>query len=52
MAYRSHLEGLAVVEIPITFHNRERGESKMHWRIAVEAMWLVTAWGLRRRRRP
>ena len=50
MAHRSHLAGLSVVELPITFRNRARGESKMHWRIALEAMWLVTAWGLRRRR--
>mgnify|MGYP001824055411 CR=1 FL=1 len=48
MARRSHDRGLAVVEVPIVFHDRERGESKMHWRIALEAMWLVTAWGIRR----
>ncbi|NNC91966.1 MAG: polyprenol monophosphomannose synthase [Acidimicrobiia bacterium] len=49
MALRSHERGLAVVEVPIAFRDRERGESKMHWKIAVEAMWLVTAWGIRRK---
>jgi dolichol-phosphate mannosyltransferase len=49
MAARSHEQKLNVIEVPITFRNRERGESKMHARIALEAMWLVTAWGVRRR---
>lgn len=49
MASRSHQQGLTVVEVPITFRDRERGQSKMDWRIALEAMWLVTAWGVRRR---
>ncbi len=48
MARRSHDHELRVVEIPITFRDREHGTSKMHWRIALEAMWLVTAWGVRR----
>ncbi len=51
MAHRSHDHGLTVVEVPISFRDRERGESKMHARIALEAMWLVTAWGVRRRLR-
>lgn len=49
MASRCHNGGLAVVEVPITFRDRERGESKMDWRIALEAMWLVTVWGIRAR---
>lgn len=49
MARRCHDQGVTTVEVPITFRDRERGESKMHWRIALEAMWLVTAWGIRRR---
>lgn len=49
MSRRCHERGLAVVEMPITFRDRERGESKMHWRIALEAMWLVTVWGVRAR---
>lgn len=48
MARRCHDAGLKVEEIPITFRDRVRGESKMHWRIALEAMWLVTAWGVRK----
>jgi len=51
MARRCHDAGLKVDEIPITFRDRVRGESKMHWRIALEAMWLVTAWGIRKRLR-
>lgn len=49
MSRRCHEHGLAVVEVPITFRDRERGESKMNWRIALEAMWLVTVWGVRAR---
>ncbi len=49
MARRCHDRGLSVVEVPITFRDRERGESKMHWRIALEAMRLVTVWGIRRK---
>ena len=49
MARRAHDQALSVREIPITFRDRERGESKMHWRIAVEAIWLVTIWGIKRR---
>jgi dolichol-phosphate mannosyltransferase len=30
-----------VVEVPITFHNRTRGQSKMDARIALEALWRV-----------
>jgi dolichol-phosphate mannosyltransferase len=48
MAWRAHLAGLTVVEVPITFRDRVRGESKMVARIAIEAMLLVTRWGLGR----
>lgn len=48
MAWRACLAGLAVTEVPITFRDRERGESKMNTRIAVEAMLLVTKWGFSR----
>ena len=40
--------GFRVVEIPIVFRERERGRSKMNWRIAREAVVLVP--DLRRRR--
>ena len=48
MAWRAKLAGLRVQEVPITFRDRELGESKMDGRIAVEAMALVTKWGLGR----
>ncbi|MDR2974598.1 MAG: polyprenol monophosphomannose synthase [Propionibacteriaceae bacterium] len=38
--------GLKVVEVPITFVERERGESKMSGGIVVEALAKTTAWGL------
>lgn len=34
-----------VVEVPITFVERERGESKMSGAIVREAFWRVTKWG-------
>ncbi len=48
MSRRCAERGVSAVEVPITFRDRVRGESKMHWRIALEAMWLVTLWGLKR----
>lgn len=38
-----------VVEVPITFADREIGVSKMSGRIIVESMWLVSTWGVRDR---
>jgi dolichol-phosphate mannosyltransferase len=49
MAWRAHQEGLTVVEVPITFRDREVGTSKMGPAIVAEAMWLVTRWGMGRR---
>jgi dolichol-phosphate mannosyltransferase len=43
LTYRAVQAGFRVREVPITFRERERGQSKMHWRIAAEAMWLVPA---------
>jgi dolichol-phosphate mannosyltransferase len=56
MAYRIVRNGGRVVEVPIAFVDRVRGTSKMSGHIVVEAMLLVTRWGvrdrvLRRRRR-
>jgi len=48
MAYAAVRNGLEVAEVPITFRDREHGQSKMSGRIVVEAMLLVTLWGLRR----
>jgi len=41
LTYRAVQAGFKVVEVPIVFRDRERGQSKMSWRIAAEAMWLV-----------
>ena len=49
MAYRVHSVGGSITEIPIAFHDRTRGRSKMSARIVVEALLLVTRWGLRDR---
>jgi len=40
-----------VVEVPITFVERERGSSKMSGAIVREALVNVTAWGLAHRAR-
>lgn len=50
MAYRASLAGLKVVEVPISFRDRTRGTSKMGTGIVIEAMRLVTIWGLARMR--
>lgn len=50
MLYRAVRAGLTVVEVPITFAERERGRSKMSLGIVAEAMLRVTVWALRRRR--
>jgi dolichol-phosphate mannosyltransferase len=41
LTYRAVCAGFHVVEVPIVFRDRQRGRSKMSWRIAAEAMWLV-----------
>ena len=46
MTRRAYEAGLTVVEVPITFVERERGDSKMGGGIVVEAMIRVTLWGL------
>ena len=55
MAYRVASAGGEIVELPIEFVDRERGTSKMCFRIIAEALLLVTWWGVRDRvlrRRP
>ena len=47
MTYRALRGGFNVVEVPITFVDRERGGSKMSRRIVVEAIWTVPALRLR-----
>jgi dolichol-phosphate mannosyltransferase len=41
LTYRASQAGFKVVEVPIVFRDRQHGQSKMSWRIAAEAMWLV-----------
>lgn len=48
MAWRAYQAGLDVREIPIVFRDREEGTSKMGTGIVIEAMWLVTRWGIGR----
>ncbi|MDQ1679743.1 MAG: dolichol-phosphate mannosyltransferase [Frankiaceae bacterium] len=45
LALRAVRKGLRVVEVPITFVERERGQSKMSRAIVAEALWRVTVWG-------
>lgn len=49
MAYLVQRNGGQIVEVPIEFRDRELGDSKMSSRIVVEALVLVTWWGLRDR---
>ena len=49
MAYRVLASGGRIVEVPISFTDRIRGESKMSSRIVVEAFVLVTWWAIRDR---
>jgi dolichol-phosphate mannosyltransferase len=48
MTYRVSQNGGRVLEVPIRFVDRTLGESKMSGRIVVEALVLVTRWGLQR----
>ena len=41
--------GLRIVEVPITFVEREHGASKMSNSIVMEAFWRVAQWGVQRR---
>ena len=54
-AYRMHQGGASMAEVPVTFVDRVRGESKLSLGVAVEELALATGWGLRdlllRRRR-
>ncbi len=47
MTYRAHCLGARIAEVPITFTERDHGQSKMSMAIAVEACWRVPAlrWG-------
>ena len=49
LAWRAIQEAFTVREVPITFTEREIGESKMSGGIVREALLKVTQWGLRNR---
>ncbi|MFW0112213.1 polyprenol monophosphomannose synthase [Rothia sp. P5766] len=46
LAWRSEQAGLKIVEVPITFVEREIGSSKMDGNIILDSMTKVTRWGL------
>ena len=52
LAWRALQSGFRVVEVPITFVEREYGASKMNRSIVTEALWRITVWGVLRRIRP
>lgn len=49
MAWRAMQSGLRVAEVPITFVERQIGESKMSGDIVKEALIRVTQWGIEKR---
>src|SRR5205823_11203923 len=46
LVWRALRTGFRVVEVPITFVEREYGASKMDRRIITEALWRVTGWAV------
>jgi dolichol-phosphate mannosyltransferase len=46
LANRAHRAGLRLVEVPITFVEREHGASKMDRAVVTEALTRVTRWGI------
>ena len=48
MTYQAKRAGAPIVEVPIRFVDRTEGESKMSTFIVVEALGLVTWWGIQR----
>ena len=51
LAFRTLRAGLRVVEVPIEFVERVRGDSKMTRQVATESLRRITRWGLVERRR-
>jgi dolichol-phosphate mannosyltransferase len=49
LAYRVRRQGGRIVEVPITFTDRVRGQSKLTLSVAIEELALVTWWGVRDR---
>jgi dolichol-phosphate mannosyltransferase len=48
MAFRTVRAGGTITEVPIRFVDRVAGESKMSMHTVIEALGLVTVWGVRR----
>jgi dolichol-phosphate mannosyltransferase len=42
---RAHVAGVRIVEVPITFTERQVGASKMNGSVVREALWRVMVWG-------
>lgn len=49
LAWRALRQGFTVTEVPITFVERERGDSKMSRSIVIEALIRTTLWGIAHR---
>jgi dolichol-phosphate mannosyltransferase len=49
LTWQAYRAGLQIVEVPITFVERERGQSKMSLKIVVEAQLRVSLWGVQSR---
>src|SRR3984957_18046611 len=48
MTHRARRAGASIIEVPISFTDRELGVSKLSRAIVVEALWLVTKWAMER----
>ena len=48
MTYRARRNGASIIEVPISFSDRQRGVSKMSGAIVFEALALVTKWAVER----
>jgi len=48
MTYRARSHGATIIEVPISFSDRQRGVSKMSSAIVLEALALVTKWAIER----
>lgn len=51
LGWKTWRSGFRVAEVPITFTEREVGQSKMSSAIVIEALWRVAVWGLTSRSR-
>ena len=51
LTWRAFRQGMRLVEVPITFAERQQGASKMSSAIVREALWRVTVWGVQSRAR-